>query len=80
MDKLECNVVSDFFCKERSSPLLVGSVKSHCGHTEATAGFMSVLKALLAIDTEYIAPNSNFSKPNPEIKPLIENKLQVRLI
>ncbi|XP_065212309.1 fatty acid synthase-like [Planococcus citri] len=77
LESVECNVVAKMFCDERKEPLLVGSVKSHVGHTEATAGFMSVLKALLALDSGYIAPNMHFSEPNPILKPLIENKLKV---
>lgn len=80
LEKVECNVVAKMFCEERKSPLLIGSVKSHTGHTEATAGFMSVLKALLALDTGYIAPNMHFSEPNPILKPLVENKLKVNLL
>lgn len=65
------------FCENRKAPLLVGSVKSHSGHAEATAAFMSLLKALFALDTGYIAPNMNFTEPHPDLKPIIDGKLKV---
>lgn len=74
---MESNVVANVFCKNRKEPLLVGSVKSNVGHTESAAGFMSILKALFALDSELIAPNMHFSKPNPELEPIVQGLLKV---
>lgn len=40
-DIAETAGLTEVFCKERSEPLLIGSVKSNMGHSEATAGFVS---------------------------------------
>jgi len=69
--------VANIFCKNRKEPLLVGSVKSNLGHTESAAGFISILKAVFALDTDQIAPNIHFMKPNPEIEPLVQGQLKV---
>jgi len=37
-DPVEVGAISDILCESRTSPLLVGSVKSNIGHSEATAG------------------------------------------
>ena len=37
-DPQEVNTITKVYCCERSQPLLLGSVKSNIGHTEATAG------------------------------------------
>ncbi|XP_065222314.1 fatty acid synthase-like [Planococcus citri] len=77
LEKIECNVISKLFCEERDSPLLVGSVKSHTGHTEASAGYISLMKALFALDSGSIAPNMHYTEPNSALKPLNDNKLKV---
>ncbi len=74
---MESNAVADIFCQKRSDPLLVGSVKSNVGHTEAAAPYMSILKGILALETGIIAPNINFNKPNEEIQALKEGMLKV---
>ena len=79
-DEVECNVVDKIFGQNRKEPLLVGSVKTTAGHTEATAGYLSLLKALFALDSDEIAPNMHFNKPNPNIKPLMNGKLKVSQI
>ena len=48
-------------------PLLVGSVKTNIGHTEAAAGVAAVIKTALALKQRHIPPNLNFNTPNPEI-------------
>ena len=37
-DPQEVNNIAKIFCENREGPLLLGSVKSNIGHTEATAG------------------------------------------
>ncbi len=71
-------MVANVFCKRRKDPLLVGSVKSMAGHTEAASGYMSVLKAIYTVDSDTIPPNMHFFKPNSQIKPLLDGTLKVR--
>lgn len=37
-DKQEATALAEVFCRNRATPLLVGSVKSNIGHTEHTSG------------------------------------------
>lgn len=77
LDEIESEAVATLFCPGRTAPLLVGSVKSHSGHAEGAAALLSLIKALFALDSGYIAPNMHFSKPNPKIKPLVDGRLKV---
>jgi len=51
----------------RHDPVHVGSVKANIGHLESGAGIVGVLKAVLTVYNGKIAPNVNFSNPNPNI-------------
>jgi acyl transferase domain-containing protein len=52
---------------QRRDSLLVGSVKTNIGHTEATSGLAGVIKAVLAIETGLVPPLLNFESANPKI-------------
>lgn len=65
------------FCKNRKSPLLVGSVKSNIGHSESTSGICSIAKVILAFETGTVAPNLHFNQPKTTIKALMEGRLSV---
>lgn len=64
LDSVELNIISQIFCKNRSKPLKLGSVKSNIGHSEGASALMSIAKALIALNSNTIAPNNNFNKPN----------------
>ena len=51
----------------RSSPLLIGAVKSNLGHLEAAAGIAGFIKAVLAVQRGHIPANLGFETPNPHI-------------
>ncbi|KAK1959951.1 AMP-binding enzyme [Colletotrichum sublineola] len=53
--------------------LLVGSIKTVCGHAEGAAGIAGVLKASLALKHAAVPPNLLFERPNPRIEPLMAN-------
>lgn len=63
----------------RKEPLLVGSVKSSVGHSEATASLVSIIKVLLAYQTGTVSPNINLDTLRAEIPALIEGRLKVCL-
>ena len=53
--------------RSRDEPLIIGSVKTNIGHTEASSGLAGVIKAVMAIEKECIPPSLNFDRPNPNI-------------
>jgi myxalamid-type polyketide synthase MxaE and MxaD len=51
----------------RSQPLLVGSIKTNIGHTEAAAGAAGLIKAALSVRNGFIPPSLNVETLNPAI-------------
>uniref|UniRef100_W8ARH4 Fatty acid synthase n=1 Tax=Ceratitis capitata TaxID=7213 RepID=W8ARH4_CERCA len=76
-DPEECRAIDSILCSQRKEPLLVGSVKSNIGHSEAASGICSLVKACFAFETGKIAPNINFTEVKPEITALSEGRLVV---
>ncbi|XP_070141375.1 fatty acid synthase [Drosophila kikkawai] len=76
-DPEECKAIDNVLCSQRQEPLLVGSVKSNVGHSEAASGICSLVKACFAFETGLIAPNINFSEVKPVIAPLAQGRLVV---
>lgn len=66
-----------FFGKQPSSPskkkLLVGSVKTVIGHTEATSGLAGVLKAVWSMKHGMVPPNLHFDHLNPQVEPFYKH-------
>ncbi|MBO2447075.1 acyltransferase domain-containing protein [Actinomadura barringtoniae] len=46
---------------------LLGSVKPNIGHTDAAAGVIGLIKAVLALANELVPPTLHFREPNPMI-------------
>ncbi|EDW67835.2 fatty acid synthase [Drosophila virilis] len=76
-DPEECKAIDNVLCSQRNEPLLVGSVKSNVGHSEAASGICSLVKACLAFETGVIPPNINFTEVKPSITALSEGRLIV---
>jgi acyl transferase domain-containing protein/acyl carrier protein len=53
--------------RDPGDPLLIGSVKSNIGHTEAAAGVASVIKVVLALRNERLPKTLHFFNPNPHV-------------
>ncbi|MDX2205397.1 MAG: SDR family NAD(P)-dependent oxidoreductase [Hyphomicrobiaceae bacterium] len=51
----------------RQRPLLIGSIKTNIGHTEAASGVAGLLKVVQALRHEAIPPHRNFKTPNDRI-------------
>ena len=77
-DPVEAGAIAQVFTAGRSpgNPLIVGSIKTNVGHTEAVSGLASVIKTVFLLENGVIPPNINFEKPNERI-PLEEWKLKV---
>lgn len=76
-DPQEVNSICDFFCKDRKSPLLIGSVKSNMGHSEPASGVCSLAKLLIAMNEGVIPANLHFKKPNPDLHGLLDGRMKV---
>lgn len=72
------NSICDVFCKGRSSPLLIGSVKSNMGHSEPASGLCSIVKILIGMENGLMPPNLHYKNPNKDIPGLSDGRLQVR--
>ncbi len=69
-DPIEASALAEVFGADRDSPLLVGSVKTNVGHTEAAAGVAGLIKVVLAIRAGEIPPQIHYQTPNPLIPQL----------
>jgi acyl transferase domain-containing protein/acyl carrier protein len=65
-DPIEVEALSSVF-KQRSYPLVIGSVKTNIGHLESAAGIAGVIKVILALQHQEIPPHLHFNHPNPHI-------------
>jgi acyl transferase domain-containing protein len=65
-DTIEARAIANVFAPI-GEPLLIGSIKTNVGHTEASSGLASIIKTALAIERGVIPPSINFEKPNPKI-------------
>ncbi|KAI2616727.1 reducing type I polyketide synthase [Hypoxylon sp. NC1633] len=68
-DPAEVEGLASVFAKTRPArnPLVIGSVKSNIGHSEAAAGLSGLIKAVLAIEHATIPGTATFVTPNPHI-------------
>jgi acyl transferase domain-containing protein/acyl carrier protein/ribosomal protein S18 acetylase RimI-like enzyme/protein-L-isoaspartate O-methyltransferase len=68
-DPVEFASIAKVYGGRRSteSPLVLGSVKTNIGHTEATAGLAGLLKVVVALQNRYIPPHLHFQQANPAI-------------
>ncbi|XP_012261752.1 fatty acid synthase [Athalia rosae] len=76
-DPQEVNSIADLFCKNRTTPLLIGSVKSNMGHSEPASGLCSIAKVLIGMETGIIPGNLHFNSPNLDIPALSDGRLKV---
>ncbi|XP_014291398.1 fatty acid synthase [Halyomorpha halys] len=76
-DEQEVNTIVEVLCNGRSSPLLIGSVKTNMGHAEPASGVASIAKIVISMETGVIPANLHFKNPRPDIPGLNNGQLQV---
>jgi len=69
-DPIEAGALAEVFGERREAPLLMGSVKTNIGHTEAAAGIAGLIKVVLALQAKALPPHLHFTTPNPLIPQL----------
>src|SRR5437868_12357365 len=75
-DPIEAHALAEALCKDRSTALPIGSVKTNLGHHETAAGVAGLLKAMLVLQHREIPGSLHFTSPNPHID---LNKLKLRV-
>ena len=68
-DLIEATALHEVFGQVTTArkPLYIGSIKSNIGHLEGASGVVSVIKTAMMLEKEFILPNCDFQKPNPNI-------------
>lgn len=52
---------------KRRAPVPIGSIKSNIGHTEPASGLFGMMKAVLALEHNYLPASLHFDTPNEQI-------------
>ncbi|KAJ8958014.1 hypothetical protein NQ318_002016 [Aromia moschata] len=76
-DPEECAALDMIFGQKNNSSALVGSVKSNAGHCEAVSGLVSVIKCIIAMESEEIPPTIHFNEAGNAIPSIKEGRLEV---
>ncbi|MEH2172822.1 type I polyketide synthase [Nostoc sp.] len=68
-DPIEMGALGAVFSSSHSPdrPLIVGSVKTNIGHLEGAAGIAGLIKVVLQLQHDSIAPHLHLKRPNPYI-------------
>ncbi|KAI8632855.1 PKSKA1 [Xylariaceae sp. FL1651] len=66
-DPIEVEGAASVFAATREQDLIIGSIKSNIGHSEAAAGLSGLIKVTLAVENALIPGNPTFINPNPKI-------------
>lgn len=66
-DSVELHALHAVYAQDRAPdhPLVIGSVKTNIGHTEAAAGLAGLIKVVLAMQHQYIPPHLHFTQWTP---------------
>ncbi|NEP88098.1 MAG: SDR family NAD(P)-dependent oxidoreductase, partial [Okeania sp. SIO2C2] len=68
-DPIEVGAIGTVFGKTHSpeQPVIIGSAKTNIGHLEGAAGIAGLMKVVLQLQHQKIAPSLHFNQPNPYI-------------
>lgn len=76
-DPQESWAITEVFCKDRTTALPIGSVKSNIGHAESASTMASLAKVLFTLENKMIPPNINLTTLRSDIKGLVDGRLRV---
>ncbi|KAG5318196.1 FAS synthase, partial [Pseudoatta argentina] len=76
-DPQEINAIYNSLCKNRETPLMIGSVKSNVGHSEPASGFNQIAKVIIGFETGFVPPNINYTSPRKDIDALLNGSIRV---
>ncbi|NEO53136.1 MAG: SDR family NAD(P)-dependent oxidoreductase [Okeania sp. SIO3B5] len=68
-DPIEVGAIGTVFGKTHSQeqPVIIGSAKTNIGHLEGAAGIAGLMKVVLQLQNQKIAPSLHLNQPNPYI-------------
>ena len=68
-DPIEVKAIEAVYGQQRdeNNPLVIGSVKTNIGHTEAASGIAGLIKVVLSMQNKYIPPHLHFKELNPHM-------------
>ena len=75
-DQCELKAIADVYGHIRMSPLLVGSIKTNLGHTEAAAALTSIAKILIIFQANIIPANLHLVKLNEKYEKFVPKYLK----
>ncbi|MBO3762521.1 type I polyketide synthase [Ciceribacter sp. L1K22] len=53
--------------RRRKQPIVIGSIKTNIGHAEPASGLLGLMKAMLALENDYLPASLHFDTPNDSI-------------
>ncbi|XP_036142985.1 fatty acid synthase-like [Monomorium pharaonis] len=76
-DPQEVGAIQNVLCKNRGTPLMIGSVKSNLGHTEPASGITQIAKVIISFESGFIPSNINYTTPRNDIDALMNGSVCV---
>jgi len=66
-DPAEVWAIGQVIGQRRHAPVPLGSIKTNIGHTEPASGLFGVIKAVMALENDYLPASLFFDRPNEDI-------------